>query len=172
MKNILLLVTIVFAILFSGCASSYNFMTGKDVKYNIKKIDGSDSLYEVSYSKAGKYVNLYPLVLSTMYKTKAAVKKLGYKYFQIVAPVQISNLNGFPINKAKDLALFINPQVSMPTDELNFFETKRTLLLNQNEQNIVDVPLTIFQETKFEFIIRVMNEASVDDIVWDTEFVN
>jgi len=168
MRNILLLTSILFLILFSGCASSNNFMTGNDVKFNIKKIENSDSLYKINYSKSGKYIHLYPLVTSTMYKTKIAVKKLGYKYFQIVAPAQISNLAGFPINSPKNLAAFINPQVSMPTEELNIFETKKTLLLNQNEQNIVSVPLTIFQETKFEFVIRVMNETNVEDIVWDT----
>ena len=102
-----------------------------------------------------------------MDKISKEVKKRGYEYFQIVSPKQISNLDGFPINNKEDLASFLNPQISMATHELNFIETNKTLMDNQNSQNVVNLPFTFFGTTELELVIRMVKEPEYNEIVWN-----
>ena len=82
-------------------------------------------------------------------------------------PKQISNLEGFPINNKNDLSSFLNPQVSMPTHEMNILETGKTLIDSQESQSVVDVPFLIFGTTELELIIRMVKEPNYDEIVWN-----
>ena len=76
-------------------------------------------------------------------------------------------IRGAVLNNKADLATFLNPQFSMPTHNLNLLETRKTLMDNQNSQNVVDTPFTIFGTTEFELVIRMIKEPNYDEIVWN-----
>ena len=181
MKKILLSSSILATFIFTGCGSvSPNLPTQQmDVKkyhinvpYNgvttFENVSNSETLVKVSHKLKGKHAhNVYKVVIPAMNKVNEEVKKRGYKFFQIVSPKQISNLEGFPINNKADLATFLNPQFSMPRHTLNFLETGKTLMDNQNSQNVVDVPFLIFGTTELDLIIRMIKEPNYDEIVWN-----
>lgn len=182
MKQFLYFITAILSIyLFSGCSSSKNVPFPKvnvnepviqipnDGETKFENIQDSSTLMKVSHKLKGKHQAASMLVIPAMQRTMAEVKKKGYKYFQIVSPMQISNLQGFPINNMHDLGNFLNPQTSMPTHELNLLETRRTLMDNQESQNVVDVPFLIFGTTEFNFLIRLIENPSYDEIVWTVE---
>jgi hypothetical protein len=49
------------------------------------------------------------------------------------------------------------------------FESRATLMDNQGDQNVVKLPFTIFGDTEFNFIVRMVKEPMVHEIVWDVE---
>lgn len=167
-KLILILTTVVATLILTGCASKYTNQTiaEEDKSFTFESIKGSETLFNASFTQDGKQINPYFVASNTMREIEQQAKKRGYKYFQIVAPKKISNLNGFPITNAKDLASYINPQLTMPTEELGFFEGAKTLMDNNESQNIVDVPFTIFQDTTFDLTIRLIKEPTIEEIVW------
>lgn len=181
MKKILLSSSILAAFLFTGCGSVNPDlpMQSVDVKvYDIavpssgetifENVPDSETLVKVSHKLKGKHNDsLFKVVAPAMKNINEEVKKRGYEYFQIVFPKQISNLEGFPINNKADLTTFLNPQYSMPRHTLNILETSRTLMDNQESQNVVDVPFLIFGTTEFELIIRMIKEPNYDEIVWN-----
>ncbi|RXJ98949.1 hypothetical protein CRV02_12930 [Arcobacter sp. CECT 8989] len=168
MKKILISTSILASLIFTGCATSQSNNTAKSKKsFNFKKVANSETIYKASYTEQGKVHNVYFLVKATMQNIKKEARKKGYNYFQIVSPKAISNFDGFPLTDEKALASFLNPQMSMPTKGLNFLETRKTLMDNQNSQNTVNVPLTIFQDTKFDLVVRLVKEPKFDDIVWN-----
>jgi hypothetical protein len=131
-------------------------------------IENSETLIKVTHKSSGGYkYNIHRVIVPAMDKISKEVKKRGYEYFQIVSPKQISNLDGFPINNKEDLASFLNPQISMATHELNFLETNKTLMDNQNSQNVVNLPFTYFGTTKLELVIRMVKEPEYNEIVWN-----
>lgn len=181
MKKILLSSSILAAFLFTGCGSVNPNLPGQQVdvkKYDInvpyngvttfEKVSNSETLLKISHKLKGKYANnVYKVVIPTMNKINEEVKKRGYEYFQIVSPKQISNIEGFPINNKADLATFLNPQFSMPSHTLNLLETGKTLMDNQNSQDVVDSPFLIFGTTELDLIIRMVKEPNYDEIVWN-----
>lgn len=166
MKKILISSSIIATLFFTGCASSLNNQTGSE-SFKFEKVGESETIYNAIYLKKGKQENIYFLVSDTIKDIKKQTRKKGYRYFQIVSPKVISNFDGFPITNEKDLGYFLNPQMSMPYDKLNFLETKKTLMDNQNSQSAVNKPFTIFQDTKFELIVRLVKEPMENEIVWD-----
>ena len=54
----------------------------------------------------------------------------------------------------------------MATHELNFIETNKTLMDNQNSQNVVNLPFTFFGTTELELVIRMVKEPEYNEIVW------
>jgi hypothetical protein len=181
MKKILLSSSILATFIFTGCGSVNPNLPSQQVdvkKYDInlpytgetisKNVQDSETLIKVSHKLKGKHKdNLYKVIVPAIDKINEEVKKRGYEYFQIVSPKQISNLEGFSINNKADLATFLNPQFSMPRHTLNLLETKRTLMDNQESQNVVDVPFLIFGTTELELVIRMIKEPSYDEIVWN-----
>ena len=180
MNKLLLSASILITLIFTGCGStSPNLPTNKvnveninlDIPYEGKtvfeNVKDSDTLIKVSHKLEGKHKNYYKLIVPAINKVNEEVKKRGYEYFQIVSPKQISNLEGFPINNKADLVSFINPQFTMPTHELSLLETRKTLMNNQEDQDVVDVPFLIFGTTEFNFIVRMIKEPSYDEIVWN-----
>lgn len=168
MKKILISTSILATIFFSGCATSQSNQTTKSkTSFNFKKVNDSETIYKASYTEQGKVHNVYFLVKATIQNIKREARKKGYNYFQIVSPKSISNWDGFPLTNEKALASFLNPQMSMPTKGLNFLETRKTLMDNQNSQNAVNVPLTVFQDTKFDLVVRLVKEPNFEDIVWN-----
>lgn len=181
MKKILLSSSILATLFFTGCGSvnpdlptqsvdvkNYNINVPYEGKTTFENVQDSETILKVSHELKGKHGdNLYKVVVPAINKINEEVKKRGYEYFQIVSPKQISNLEGFPINNKADLATFLNPQFSMPTHTLNLLETRKTLMDNQNSQNVVDVPFLIFGTTEFELVIRMLKEPNYDEIVWN-----
>ena len=171
---------LIIMVLFSGCSSTAtNVNTAStlpvkrlDLKiahtgeFEMKQVEGSESLYQVSYKKKGKEQFVSRLIVPAMHQTMQEVDKLGYQYFQVVAPTQISNLLGFPLTRTSDLVNFLSPSTAMPRHTLNMFETRKTLMDNQNGQDVVDVPFLVFGTTEFNFMIRLVKEPKVDEIVW------
>jgi len=175
--------SVLVALILTGCGSvNPNLPTNKvEVKeYNInipysgnttfENIPNSETLLKVSHKLDGKHKNnLHKVIVPTINKINEEVKNRGYEYFQIVSPKQISNIEGFPINNKADLTAFLNPQYSMPGHTLNFLEGGKTLMDNQNSQDVINVPFTIFGTTEFELIIRMIKEPSYDEIVWNVK---
>ena len=166
MKKILILSSIIATLFFSGCASSTNGQV-EPGSFKFEKVGDSETIYNATYSEKGKKENIYFLVGKTIKDIKKEALKRGYNYFQIVSPKVISNFDGFPITNEKDLGYFLNPQMSMPYDKLNLLETRKTLMDNQNSQSAVNVPLTIFQDTEFKLVVRLVKEPMEDEIVWN-----
>lgn len=183
MKNKILSSTaVVGMLLFSGCVSpnpsepyvkadvKTRTLNLKDTgKTQFEDVNGSETLIKVSHTFKGKNKKGAEIIIPAINNTNEEVKKRGYRYYQIVFPKQISNLEGFPINKKEDLANFINPATSVPRHTMGVLESGATLMDNQDNQNVVDVPFTIFGDTMFNFIIRLVKEPEVIDIVWDAE---
>lgn len=170
-------------LLVSGCSSksvqteTYKkaYVKKKEVtiKYSgetrFESVKGSDTIIKVFHKLKGKKRWTAELIISALNKTNEEVKKRSYRYYQIVFPKSISNLDGFPINNKEDLASFINPATSMPKHTLGTFESGATLMDNQDDQNVVKLPFTIFGDTEFNFIVRMIKEPMIHEIVWDVE---
>lgn len=143
------------------------------IKYSgetrFESVKGSNTLIKVFHKLKGKRRWTAELIISALDKTNEEIKKRGYRYYQIVSPKPISNLEGFPINNKEDLASFINPATSLPHHKMGMFESRATLMDNQDDQNVVKLPFTIFGDTEFNFIVRMIKEPSVSEIVWDVE---
>lgn len=169
MKKLLILTSLTIMLFLSGCTSPNNASNQIRNTFTFTKIDNSDTLYKANRIIEGKLGAVYPIVKQTMESIKEEVKKRGYNYFQIVSPKSISNFDGFPINNTVDLMAFLNPQISMPRNKLGFLESKRTLIDNQKSQTAVDVPLTVWGDTTFKLIVRLVKEPMEDEIVWNVE---
>ncbi|WP_151952018.1 hypothetical protein [Aliarcobacter butzleri] len=181
MKKILFISSILTTFIFTGCGTvNPNLPTqAVDVKKSdvnipydgetvFENVENSETLIKVTHKSSGGYkYNIHRVIVPAMDKISKEVKKRGYEYFQIVSPKQISNLDGFPINNKEDLASFLNPQISMATHELNFLETNKTLMDNQNSQNVVNLPFTYFGTTELELVIRMVKEPEYNEIVWN-----
>lgn len=168
MKRILISTSILASLIFIGCATSQSNQVSKPkTSFNFKKVANSETIYKASYTERGKVHNVYFLVKATIQNIKKEAKVRGYNYFQIVSPKAISNFDGFPIVNEKALASFLNPQMTVPLEKINFLETRKTLMDNQNSQSAVNVPLTVFQDTKFDLVVRLVKEPSFEDIVWN-----
>ena len=180
MKKIFISTSILAILFFTGCGSTnsnveapltnvkqQNYLSPKDGETTFENIKDSDTLIKVSNKLKGKNDAAYLSIVPTINRINDEVKKRGYEYYQIVSPKQISNLEGFPINNKNDLSAFLNPQMSMPNHTLNLFETRKTLMDNQNSQNVVDVPFLIFGTTELELVIRMIKEPNYDEIVWN-----
>ena len=143
------------------------------VKYSgetrFESVKDSKTIIKVFHKLKGKKRWTAELIISALDKTNEEIKKRGYRYYQIVFPKPISNLDGFPINNKEDLASFINPVTSVPRHTMGTFESRATLMDNQNDQNVVKLPFTIFGDTKFNFIVRMVKEPMAQEIVWDVE---
>lgn len=169
MKNLLILTSLVITIFLSGCTSVKNAPDKIRNTFTFTPIDNSDTLYKANRTIEGKLRAVYPMVYQTMEAIKVEAKKRGYDYFQIVSPKSISNFDGFPINNTMDLMTYLNPNKSMPRHKLNFLESKKTLMDNENSQTAVNVPFTIFEDTTFDLVIRLVKEPMEDEIVWNVE---
>jgi len=180
MKKILLSSSILATLIFTGCGSNNPNLPAQkaDVKHfdisvpyagvtKFENIDNSDTLIKVSHELKGKHKATYKVVVPAINKLNEEVKKRGYDYYQIVSPKQISNLEGFPINNKHDLAAFLNPSFTMPKHKMNFLETGKTLMDNQESQDVVDIPFLVFGTTEFNIIVRLVKEPSYDEIVWN-----
>lgn len=168
MKKLIILLSLVITLLFTGCATSnVNQVKANLDTFKFEKVDNSDTIYKASLVKKGKQRYIAFLVKDTMDKIKNEVKQKGYNHFQIVSPKSISNFDGFPITNTRDLMSFLSPQLFMPSHKLNFLESKKTLMDNQNSQTAVNVPFTVFQDTRFDLVIRLVKEPAFDDIVWN-----
>lgn len=180
MTKIISITSILATFIFTGCSSTntnleipvtnvkqQEYPSPKDGETTFENIKDSDTLIKVSNKLKGKHEAAYLTIIPTVNKINEEVKKRGYEYFQIVSPKQISNLEGFPINNKHDLSSFLNPQVSMPTHEMNILETRKTLIDSQESQSVVDVPFLIFGTTELELIIRMVKEPNYDEIVWN-----
>ena len=169
MRNILLISTITI-LLFTGCGlKNPQELKREPSVFTFEKVGDSNTIFKATFIKKGKHNSTmnYFIVKDVIKNIKSESKRRNYEYFQIVYPKSISNFDGFPINKEKDLAAFIAPAMSNNTSKTAFLESKKTLMDNQNSQNIVQEPLTIFQNTKVEIIVRLVKEPMEDEIVWN-----
>jgi len=168
--------------MFTGCGSVDPSMPQSSVHVKKKaltiktkgqtifsSVAGSETLFKASHKLKGKHRAVAKIVVPTINDINKEVLRRGYRYYQIVSPTQINNLEGFPINNKNDLAAFLNPQTSMPRHELSMLETGATLMDNQKSQSVVSVPFLIFGTTEFNLVVRLVKEPRVEEIVWDAK---
>ncbi len=118
MKNIILTVSLI-AVMFGilGCGSiGPKITTASGEAYYMTKQSGGDYAFSApatdltDVQKEGEKVHNASVKRKTLkFQLTAAAKytkKLGYKYF-VVTNVNISNLNGFPINNYRELSRYI-----------------------------------------------------------------
>jgi hypothetical protein len=182
-KKTLISLSILGLLLASGCSGksakpdiykkAYVKKKEVSVKYSgetrFESVKGSDTIIKIFHKLKGKKRWTAELIISALDKTNEEIKKRGYRYYQIVFHKPISNLDGFPINNKEDLASFINPATSVPRHTMGMFESRASLMDNQSDQNVVKLPFTIFGDTEFNFIVRMVKEPMVHEIVWDVE---
>jgi len=182
MKNIIYLTLLIIAGLsFTGCGAKSNLVAGQPVK-EFKENRGHGSCYgkvvftdlednnlmkDATIIKAfnkvhGKSNSPGSIVADTMHKINAEVKKRGYKYYQVIAPAYISNVNGFPIKDAETLQAFISPLGTSP---------KATYLHQHQHQNVVSIPLFVFSDSEAVVAVTMLKEEDVtfDMSVWDVD---
>jgi len=90
--------------------------------------------------------------------------KRGYKYFQIIKPTSLSNLNGFPINTLAGLSAYLSPELNNPSDD-NELENADGLDVHSS----INSGFTMFDDSIFEFIIVIIDKPKPYQIVWNVE---
>lgn len=168
-----LVLTSIFVVgLFSGCSQKItgvpNYSVWKIASTNTEGVTVEDktsdgTTYKVQKIIAGKEMNPTPtLVLPVIAKAITHAKSKGFRYIQIIAPESISNANGFPLTNMSDLVSYIRPHSNNPGGFLG-------LENSVNVHSSLNIPLTIFQKSSFELLIREVKDPKYTDIVWDTE---
>ena len=185
MKNIkYLLIIAIAAIALTGCSSKSTLVAGQPVEefsdaYSLPTKSGvstftnieggpltkSDTVIKISHVVGGKEAAPGEIVYNMMDDLIDKTKSMNYRYFQIIYPVYISNLNGFPIDNRDSLNAYLSPQGSMKGYQ------GKTALAQQTKQDVVSVPFTIFQDSTSEIVIRLVSEEEVtyDLVVWDVQ---
>jgi len=113
------------------------------------KIDGSVG---PNHHRAG-------LFIPGMEQLIQVLDKRGYKYFQIVSPLHISNYLGFPLNNIVDLSSYLIPELNNPDNsnmELRNGESTSSLL----------------QHGVTRLVVKIVDNPTPQDIVWDIEANN
>jgi len=129
-----MIVTFLAMVGFSGCASTTGIAGVSDtgVKYKLSKEDGFYQVHLYDFANDSIYSNStekdYKRVLYTQLNVAAKeTKRMGYNYF-LVTNSKISNLNGFPINRASELNRFITLKARKPSFATNGSGKKSTLI--------------------------------------------
>jgi len=134
-----------------------------------KTLTKNDTIIKVHHELNGKTAPGMSAI-SLMDSVTTEVEKRGYRYFQIISPLYISNLNGFPINNTQALGAFIGPMMTIPR-EAHPFNGKYSGMAQFLKQDLVDQPLLIFGTTEIDIVIAVIKEKdlSYDMVVWDVK---
>lgn len=148
-KNILMIVMAISGIaLFGGCASTTGIkgVSKLGTGYTLGKEDGAymvfpDDVYENSIRTYSKETD-YKKVLYTQLNIAAKeTKRMGYNYF-VITNSNVSNLNGFPINRASELLRFITLKARKPSFATNGSGRKPTNLICSGGLNIRFKPVS------------------------------
>ena len=164
----------IMILFFAGCSqkisdkvqnySLYEIPKTDTTKSTVENLNDNGTIFKVTTSANGKVEKkgAMLLVITTMQKTVEETKRKGYRYFQVISPTTISNASGFPINTVADLTTFLVPQSDNVPEGYNG-------MINAIEtHSAIDLPLTIFGTSKFEVVVRIVEEPKYYDIVWDT----
>lgn len=148
-KNILMsLMALIAVVGFSGCASTTGIegVSKSGTKYSLGKEDnsymvsmksGKDRRIKSSYTK-----NDYEKVLYTQLNVAAKeTKRMGYNYF-VITNSNVSNLNGFPINRASELNRFITLKTRKPSFATNGAGRKPTSLISSTSMYLRFQPVS------------------------------
>lgn len=90
--------------------------------------------------------------------------KRGHKYFQIIKPTSLSNLNGFPINTVAGLSAYLSPELNNPSDDNELENAK-----GKDVHSSINTAFTMFDDSIFEFIIVIIDNPKPYQIVWDVK---
>jgi len=90
--------------------------------------------------------------------------KRGHKYFQIIKPTSLSNLNGFPINTLAGLSAYLSPELNNPSDD-NELENGYGMDVHSS----INTGFTMFDDSIFELIIIIIDNPKPHQVVWDVE---
>lgn len=90
--------------------------------------------------------------------------KRGHKYFQIIKPTSLSNLNAFPINTVAGLSAYLSPELNNPSDD-NELENADGMDVHSS----INTGYTAFDDSIFEFIIVIIDNPKPYQIVWDVK---
>lgn len=144
--------------------SLYEIPKTDTTKSTVENLNDNGTIFKVSTSANGKVEKkgAMLLIITTMQKTVEETKRKGYRYFQVISPTTISNASGFPINTVADLTTFLVPQSD------NLPEAHNGMINAIETHSAIDLPLTIFGTSKFEVVVRIVEEPKYYDIVWDT----
>jgi len=171
----ILLYSIAALLLLSGCSQKlsdavpnyalYQVPSIKTDKATVEDMSKDGKIFKVTTTIDGKVrkKGAMLLVVSTMRKAVQETKARGYRYFQIIAPAELNNAAGFPINNIADLASFLVPQTNNVPKAFNGLENAI------DTHPALDIPLTIFGDSKFSVVVQIIEDPKYYDIVWDTE---
>jgi len=169
---------------FTGCSSKSTLVAGQPIEefsdyYSLPSKSGistftnvkgepltdTDTIIKISHVVEGKEAAPGEIVYNMIDDVIVEAEKRNYRYFQIIYPLNISNLNGFLIVDKISLNAYLSPQGSMVGYH------GKTSLKQQTSQTVVDIPLTIFQDSTSEIIFRLVKDEEVtfDLIVWDSK---
>jgi len=90
--------------------------------------------------------------------------KRGHKYFQIIKPTSLSNLNGFPINSIAGLSAYLSPELNNPSED-NELENADGMDVHSS----INSGFTIFDDSVFELNILIIDTPKPYQIVWNVE---
>ncbi len=88
----------------------------------------------------------------------------GHKYFQILKPTSLSNLNGFPLNTIAGLSAYLSPELNNPSED-NELENADGMDVHSS----INSGFTVFDDSIFELTIIVIDEPKSYQIVWNVE---
>ncbi len=146
MKKIVLILAVLSAVVLNAGVHSKG-VTSKGGKYTIWNKGGyysismSQSIDRKIYAGKAGAQKMYKDVLYTQLNVAAKeTKKMGYSYFVIVNS-NVNNLNGFPLNNAKNLYKFISLQSRKPSFSTDGQERKPSSIINSGGMRIYFKPV-------------------------------
>jgi len=146
MKKIVLILAVLSAVVLNAGVYSEG-VTSKGREYTIWDKGGyysiamSESIDRKIYAGKAGAQKMYKDVLYTQLNVAAKeTKKMGYNYFVIVNS-NVNNLNGFPLNNAKNLYRFLSLQSRKPSFSTDGQERKPSSIISSGGMRILFKPV-------------------------------
>ena len=86
----------------------------------------------------------------------------GIKYFQIVKPLSLSNMSGFPINNVANLSTYLVPEINSPS--YDYYLENST-----DNHSSMDAAFTILTYNTFILVIVPIENPQAHQMVWDVK---
>ena len=133
----------------------------------LSDISKNAKIIKVTASITGRVRENYhkkELIVPTLQLLMQEMKSRGHKYFQIIKPTSLSNLNGFPINTVAGLSAYLSPELNNPSDD-NELENADGMDVHSS----INTGYTAFDDSIFEFIIVIIDKPKPYQIVWNVK---